>query len=352
MAVTVIDNAALVVLDLQVATAALPSTPNSAPEIIERSTQLANAFRDKGHSVIWVTVDGGVSGRIDNQGEAPDLPTNWADLLPELDVQPADKTLAKQAWGAFHDDRLHSMLQELKVDQVVLTGVTTSFAVESTARAAYERNYNVVVVSDAIGDLDLAAHENSVTRIFPEPGRGGHRGRRARQALSDTESSPELPDQVPVHDALAQALHDNGVRDLFGVLGDANLHIIDEFARLPGAQYVGMAAEGGAVLAALGYAQVSGTDRRRHRDPWAGPDQHRHCPGRGRTCPHPTAAACRAIPRRRPTTTSRPSTNCRSYSAPVPGSSKSSLRSPRWPTSRPPSAERSQSGSRLWRTCR
>jgi acetolactate synthase-1/2/3 large subunit len=67
-----------------------------------------------------------------------------------------------------------------------------------------------------------------------------------------------MSDRIPVHRALAQALHDNGVRDLFGVLGDANLHLVDDFAGLPGARYVGMAAEGGAVLAALGYAQVSG----------------------------------------------------------------------------------------------
>ncbi|GAA2588423.1 hypothetical protein GCM10010399_18020 [Dactylosporangium fulvum] len=51
--------------------------------------------------------------------------------------------------------------------------MTTSFAVESTARAAYERNYHVVVVSDAIGDLDAAAHENSLTRIFPNLGEVG-----------------------------------------------------------------------------------------------------------------------------------------------------------------------------------
>lgn len=67
-----------------------------------------------------------------------------------------------------------------------------------------------------------------------------------------------MTDRIPAYEALARQLYDNGVRDLFGVLGDANLHLVDCFARLPGARYVGMATEGGAVLAALGYAQVSG----------------------------------------------------------------------------------------------
>ncbi|HEY1972478.1 MAG TPA: thiamine pyrophosphate-binding protein [Pseudonocardia sp.] len=61
-----------------------------------------------------------------------------------------------------------------------------------------------------------------------------------------------------VHQALARALHDNGVRHLFGVLGDANLHVVNDFGELPGSCYVAVASEGGAVLAALGYAQVSG----------------------------------------------------------------------------------------------
>jgi nicotinamidase-related amidase len=170
MTLTSLNKAALIVLDLQVATAALPTTPHSAAEIVERSARLASAFRDGGRPVIWVSVNGGVSGRIENKQEMPDLPDNWAELLPELGVVPDDHRFAKQAWGAFHDGRMEVLLADLGVEQVVLTGVTTSFAVESTARAAFERNYNVVIVTDAIGDLDAAAHESSVTRIFPNLG--------------------------------------------------------------------------------------------------------------------------------------------------------------------------------------
>jgi nicotinamidase-related amidase len=173
MALTSLDKAALMVLDLQVATAALPSTPHSAPEIVERSARLANAFRESGHPVIWVSVNGAASGRVQNQQEMPDLPDNWAELLPELGVAPGDHQFAKQGWGAFHDGRMDVLLTDLGVERVALTGVTTSLAVESTARAAFERNYNVVVVTDAIGDLDAAAHENSVTRIFPNLGELG-----------------------------------------------------------------------------------------------------------------------------------------------------------------------------------
>jgi acetolactate synthase I/II/III large subunit len=61
-----------------------------------------------------------------------------------------------------------------------------------------------------------------------------------------------------VHEALAKALYDNGVRELFGVVGDANLFIVDSFHNAAGGHYVPTSSEAGAVMAAFGYAQVSG----------------------------------------------------------------------------------------------
>lgn len=60
------------------------------------------------------------------------------------------------------------------------------------------------------------------------------------------------------HEALARTLHDGGVRELFGLLGDANLHVVRSFTGHAGTRYVPTASEGAAVLAAIGYAQVSG----------------------------------------------------------------------------------------------
>ncbi|HEX9353187.1 MAG TPA: isochorismatase family protein [Streptosporangiaceae bacterium] len=56
------------------------------------------------------------------------------------------------------------------VTQIVLTGVSTSGGVESTARAAHEHGYHVVLATDAMTDRDASAHDNSVQRIFPRLG--------------------------------------------------------------------------------------------------------------------------------------------------------------------------------------
>jgi thiamine pyrophosphate-dependent acetolactate synthase large subunit-like protein len=61
-----------------------------------------------------------------------------------------------------------------------------------------------------------------------------------------------------VYEALAKALYDNGVRELFGVVGDANLFIVDSFRDAEGARYIPTSSEAGAVMAAFGHAQVSG----------------------------------------------------------------------------------------------
>lgn len=63
---------------------------------------------------------------------------------------------------------------------------------------------------------------------------------------------------MPLYAALARNLADLGVDTMFGVIGDANLFMVDSFVRDCKLRYIGSAHEAGAVLMALGYAQVSG----------------------------------------------------------------------------------------------
>ncbi|MFG3603768.1 thiamine pyrophosphate-binding protein [Micromonospora chersina] len=60
------------------------------------------------------------------------------------------------------------------------------------------------------------------------------------------------------NDVLAQALRLHGVEVMFGVMGDANMYVVDSFHRKEGGRFVAAANEGGAVLMAAGYAAVSG----------------------------------------------------------------------------------------------
>ena len=68
------------------------------------------------------------------------------------------------------------------------------------------------------------------------------------------------PDQgvcVKVHEAIAAVLREQGVDTVFGLVGDANLYMMDAFRRR-GGHFVAVANETGALLAAAGHQAISG----------------------------------------------------------------------------------------------
>lgn len=173
MALTVLDeNTALIIIDVQKGITTLP-TCHSASDIIGKSAALARAFRAHNLPVVNVNVTGRAPGRNempqDHQTPSPD----WTDLEPGLGAQKSDIFITKLTWGAFNQTHLHEQLQKQGVTQVVVVGIATSIGVESTARQAYELGYHVSLATDAMTDVDIDAHENSCTRIFPRLGETG-----------------------------------------------------------------------------------------------------------------------------------------------------------------------------------
>lgn len=165
------ESAALVVIDLQAATAGLSTKPLSPAGVAEQAATLARAFRAKKLPVVWVNVGGAPAGRTESQGSGgAEFPIEWTQLMPELGVDPADQTFTKQSWGAFHDGRFEDLLAGLGARQLVLAGVATSAGVESTARGAYDKGFDVVVVTDAVADMSVEAHEASIANVFPAIG--------------------------------------------------------------------------------------------------------------------------------------------------------------------------------------
>lgn len=65
--------------------------------------------------------------------------------------------------------------------------------------------------------------------------------------------------KIYAYQSIARALHDHGVKTMFGLMGDANLFMVDSFVRECEGQFVPAAHEGSSVLMALAFAQVAGT---------------------------------------------------------------------------------------------
>lgn len=67
-----------------------------------------------------------------------------------------------------------------------------------------------------------------------------------------------MNDKHYTYQSIAAALADHDVDTLFGLMGDANLFMVDHFVRVFGGTFVPVAFEGSSVLAALTYNHVSG----------------------------------------------------------------------------------------------
>jgi nicotinamidase-related amidase len=173
MPLTTLDpKTALVVIDLQKGVLSFPMAHPSGP-VLEKAGRLARAFRKKGLPVVLVNVAGGAPGRTDAGPMKFSPPPDWLEMVPELDAQPSDVRVTKLTWGAFYGTALDLELRRRCVTQIALCGIATSIGVESTARDAYERGYNVSLAVDAMTDMSVEAHENSLTRIFPRLGETG-----------------------------------------------------------------------------------------------------------------------------------------------------------------------------------
>ena len=63
---------------------------------------------------------------------------------------------------------------------------------------------------------------------------------------------------LPVHEALARGLHELGVTNIFGLMGDSNLFMVDAYVRKYGGRYTPATHGANGVLMAMGYALMTG----------------------------------------------------------------------------------------------
>jgi nicotinamidase-related amidase len=161
-----LPNAALVVVDLQAGTAA-GSFADPIEGVVANAARLADAFRERGLPVALVRATGLPSGRTAHGGGARELPEQWSAPLDALPAASGDLVVTKSGWSAFAGTTLDAQLRERGVATVVVVGVATTFGIESTARSAYDLGYDVVVVTDAVTDMNRELHDDAITRRLP-----------------------------------------------------------------------------------------------------------------------------------------------------------------------------------------
>ncbi|MDE0112777.1 MAG: cysteine hydrolase [Albidovulum sp.] len=159
------SKTALLVIDMQNFYVAEVDT---AISIVPNINRIASACREKGAAVFWV-----IMRCADEEGS----PSQWPlyhnfffteakgqnhltklspgnpgyEIYPDLDVREEDSIVTKRRFSPFvaGASDLHERLQEMGIENLIVTGTATNMCSESTARDAMMLDYKVVMVEDA-----------------------------------------------------------------------------------------------------------------------------------------------------------------------------------------------------------
>jgi nicotinamidase-related amidase len=169
---------ALILIDLQKGIVGRPTEPHSGAAVLARGQELARRFRAARAPVVLVNVafapdfSDALKAPVDQPMQVPSggFPEGWSELADGL-AEPSDLRITKRQWGAFYGTELDLQLRRRGVTTVVIGGIATNMGVESTARAAHEQGYAVVLAEDATSALAAEMHAFAFAHIFPRLGR-------------------------------------------------------------------------------------------------------------------------------------------------------------------------------------
>jgi len=88
-------------------------------------------------------------------------PGAWGHRLVD-ELQPADLTVEKIAYSAFHQTRLEWVLNRAGVDTLVVCGIVTNGGVASTVRDAHVRDFHTIVVGDCCAAFSGDTHDTAL----------------------------------------------------------------------------------------------------------------------------------------------------------------------------------------------
>lgn len=178
-------NPGLVVVDAQKAFAsedgslAADGVDVSGPiEKIPKLKHLIDQARDSGFPIVFTRSVRRADGRDAPGNNMSFVPTVYSERNPiciegtadveyveGINPKPAEYEVTKLRYDGFSGTNLEARLRSEGVETVVVCGFMTNGCVEATARTAYERGFNVVLVEDCAASMESEAHDAAVNNV-------------------------------------------------------------------------------------------------------------------------------------------------------------------------------------------
>jgi nicotinamidase-related amidase len=142
-------NAALVIIDAQCEYVDGQLPLNGIEAAIAEIAALCRCVQESGVPIIHIRQIGPSDAKVFAKGSP------GAAIVPELTPESNELVIEKVYPNAFNGTRLEAELRRLGRRQLILTGFMAHMCLDSTARAAVDRDYEVFVVASATAERTI-----------------------------------------------------------------------------------------------------------------------------------------------------------------------------------------------------
>ena len=88
-----------------------------------------------------------------------------AAIIDEIEPSAADHIVIKRRDSAFQDTEIEVWLKSIKVDTLIFCGIDTAVSVESSLRDAFNRGYDIILISDATTSINKKKYESALDNV-------------------------------------------------------------------------------------------------------------------------------------------------------------------------------------------
>jgi nicotinamidase-related amidase len=138
--------------------------------LVTNVLELIGVFRDAARPIVFTRhahEQGSETGEMGRwwDGRLPWEGERQSELIDDLEPAAGERLITKVRYSAFEGTDLDAWLRDRGVDTLVVCGVMTNLCVETTARHAFMKDLQPVIVEDACASSDSKYHQASIMNL-------------------------------------------------------------------------------------------------------------------------------------------------------------------------------------------